>query len=178
MNTHEGGHTDMKQAAMIRGLAAMAFAVTAALAAPAAPASAAPTAAAQPITVESKVAAPAAAAQPMTVESMLAAANKCSTKSIYLPNKARRVVSLKYIECKRTYKGKKQSSTAMWLWDNKPKDKICAVGRTDIRNGKKNWHHSWGPWCNNKRSSPKYISGWHNGADAKVRLFAVKNKKG
>jgi hypothetical protein len=147
----------MKHRMMIRGLAATAFAITATLAG---------------------LAAPAAAAPPTTVQSMVAAANSCSTEYHYLPNKAKRIVSMSVIECQRTYRGKKQSSTAMWLWDNKAKDKKCAYGKTVIPNGKKKaWSHTW-HWCNAKHGSGKYISGWHNGADAKIYLWAGRNKNG
>lgn len=135
---------------MIRGLAATALALTVGLAG---------------------LVAPAAAAESTTVESMVAAANKCSTEYHYVPNKPKRIVSMSVIECQRTYKGKKQSSTAMWLWDNRAGDKKCAYGQTVIGKGKTAWSHIW-RWCNTKRHSPKYISGWHNGADAKVWLWA------
>jgi hypothetical protein len=94
------------------------------------------------------------------------AAQTCSgTRYIYLPDQANRVVSMSYIECWRTYNGTKQSSTEMWLWDNKEGDGLCATGTVRIGD----WSHSWS-WCDATKHSPKFISGWHNGADAKVTL--------
>jgi hypothetical protein len=100
------------------------------------------------------------------VPAAAAAAQTCTkTRYIYLPDKAHRVVSMSYIECHRTYKGKKQSSTAMWLWDNKDHDGLCATGTVHIGS----WVHSWS-WCDATKHSPKLTSGWHNGADAKAIL--------
>jgi hypothetical protein len=93
-------------------------------------------------------------------------AQSCSgTRYIYLPDKAHRVVSMSYTECHRTSNGTKQSSTAMWLWDNRDGDGLCATGTVRIGS----WSHSWS-WCDATKHSPKLISGWHNGSDAKVTL--------
>ena len=93
-------------------------------------------------------------------------AQSCSgTRYIYLPDKAHRVVSMSYTECHRTSSGKKQSSTAMWLWDNRDGDGLCATGTVRIGS----WVHSWS-WCDATKHSPKLVSGWHNGSDAKVTL--------
>lgn len=113
--------------------------------------------------------APASAATPATAAtSGEVTAQACTTKEIYVPNKPNRIVSMRYSECRRTYNGVKQSSTAMWLWDNKEGDGKCAVGRVTIGS----WKHKW-QWCDATKPSPKYISGWHNGADAKVTLEAA-----
>lgn len=94
------------------------------------------------------------------------AAQTCSAaRYIYLPDKAHRVGSMKYTECQRTYNGVRQSSTAMWLWDNKDHDGLCATGSVAIGD----WSHRWS-WCDATKGSPKFVSGWHNGADAKVTL--------
>jgi hypothetical protein len=112
------------------------------------------------------MATPASAAPAMAGPPVGAAAQTCEkTHYIYLPDKAHRVVSMSYIECHRTYQGKKQSSTAMWLWDNRDGDGLCATGTVRIGS----WDHSWS-WCDATKHSPKLISGWHNGADAKVTL--------
>jgi hypothetical protein len=97
-----------------------------------------------------------------------ASASSCSgTRYIYVPDKAHRVASMSYTECHRTVNGTKQSSTAMWLWDNLDGDGLCATGTVRIGS----WSHSWS-WCDATQHSPKLISGWHNGADAKVTLVA------
>lgn len=108
-------------------------------------------------------AAPPASAAPGTT----AAAQTCAAaKSLYLPNRANRIVSMRYIECRRTYQGRAQSSTAMWLWDNRDHDGFCAVGYVDIGD---DFSHHWS-WCDATKASPKFISGWHDGADARVWL--------
>lgn len=86
-------------------------------------------------------------------------------RHVYLPDKAHRVVSMSYVECQRTYHGIRQSSVAMWLWDNKDGDGRCATALVTIGN----WTYS-PSWCDTKRPSPKFITGWHNGGDAKVTL--------
>ncbi|MEV5204299.1 hypothetical protein [Streptomyces sp. NPDC053720] len=76
---------------------------------------------------------------------------------------------LKYIECWRTYRGKKQSSTAVKLCDKFYGEDPYArvkIGR---------WEATWTYWDRyaNGGCSPKYISGWHNGADAKVYFWTA-----
>lgn len=102
-----------------------------------------------------------AAAQPSSDVS--AAAPKCTGwKSAQLSGN---VAGMKYKECWRTHKGKKQSSGAIYLWDNKHDGK-SACGRITIGKWKKTWC-----WGKESQHSPMYISGWHNGADAKFHLF-------
>jgi hypothetical protein len=105
---------------------------------------------------------------PAAADAGSASANTCSgTRYIYVPDKAHRVASMSYVECRRTVNGIKQSSTAMWLWDNRDGDGLCATGTVRIGG----WSHSWS-WCDATQHSPKLTSGWHNGADAKVTLVA------
>ncbi len=71
---------------------------------------------------------------------------------------------LRYIECHRGSGSNRESSTALWLWDNKT-DGRCASAYVVIGR----WSHSWA-WCSTRHHSPRLISGWHRGADAKVYL--------
>ncbi|MCM6773507.1 hypothetical protein NDR87_08485 [Nocardia sp. CDC159] len=92
-----------------------------------------------------------------------ASATKCADwKSVQL---AGNVAGMKYQECWRTYNGKKQASGAIYLWDNKSDGKE-ACGKITIGN----WWRDW-CWGNESHHSPKYISGWHDGSDAKFGLF-------
>lgn len=89
-------------------------------------------------------------------------AQACSkARDIRVNNNA---AGLRYIECHRGSGSKRESSTALWLWDNKHDGK-CAIGRVRIGS----WQHIWS-WCDESHHSPKLISGWHRGADAKVYL--------
>ncbi|MEU6406990.1 hypothetical protein [Streptomyces sp. NPDC046985] len=84
------------------------------------------------------------------------------TKEIHVHHNA---AGLRYVECHRTSGGRRQSSVALWLWDNKTDGK-CASGYVAIGD---QWGHSWA-WCSTREHSPKLISGWHNGSDAHVYL--------
>lgn len=72
--------------------------------------------------------------------------------------------TMKYMECRRTYGGKVQSSTALYLWDRGYGEDpygTVKIGR---------WEATW-TWNEAQGAhSPKYISGWHYGKDAKVYL--------
>ncbi|TGB16030.1 hypothetical protein [Streptomyces sp. MZ04] len=72
--------------------------------------------------------------------------------------------TMKYMECRRTYGGRVQSSTALYLWDRGYGEDpygTVKIGR---------WEATW-TWNEAQGAhSPKYISGWHYGRDAKVYL--------
>ncbi|MFJ5534831.1 hypothetical protein [Streptomyces sp. NPDC093261] len=92
-----------------------------------------------------------------------ASATKCAGwKSVRLDGNP---AGMRYLECWRTYQGKKQSSGAIYLWDNKH-DGLEACGKITIGRWFKDWC-----WSNESQHSPEYISGWHDGADAKFGLF-------
>ncbi|MEU6019482.1 hypothetical protein ABZ826_37530 [Streptomyces sp. NPDC047515] len=106
---------------------------------------------------------PAAAASTQPSSAVSASATRCSAwKSARLKGNP---AGMKYQECRRTYKGKKQASGAIYLWDNKHDGKE-ACGKITIGAWRKDWC-----WSNESHHSPKYISGWHNGSDAKFGLF-------
>ncbi|WP_328334058.1 MULTISPECIES: hypothetical protein [unclassified Streptomyces] len=102
-----------------------------------------------------------ASAQPSS--DVTASATKCTGwKSAQLKGNP---AGMKYKECRRTYRGRTQSSGAIYLWDNRHDGK-SACGRIDISK----WKHTW-CWGNESKHSPMYISGWHNGTDAQFHLF-------
>src|SRR4051812_39958736 len=94
------------------------------------------------------------AEQSHDVSAELVAQSCSSARYIYLPDKRHRVVSMSYIECHRSNDGVRQSSTALWLWDNRDGDGLCATATVRIGG----WAHNWS-WCNATRHSPKLISG-------------------
>lgn len=89
-------------------------------------------------------------------------ANQCSgPRDIRVHHNA---AGLRYIECHRGSGRHRESSVALWLWDNKTDGK-CA--QAYVRIGR--WQHWWS-WCSTRHHSPRLISGWHPGGDAKVSL--------
>ncbi|MBB5119956.1 hypothetical protein AF335_22975 [Streptomyces eurocidicus] len=68
-----------------------------------------------------------------------------------------------YTECRRTYKGKRQSSVRMYLWDRA----YCADPFARVLIGTYDVTYTYFDPVSSGRS-PKYETGWHNGADAEV----------
>lgn len=99
-------------------------------------------------------------------------ATSCSKwKSIRTKNNA---AGAEYMECDRTVSGHKQTSAALYLWDNKTDGK-CA--QAYVMTGRTHWHggfdttwQKWYGWCSTKHHSHKIVTGWHSGNDVRVRL--------
>lgn len=72
--------------------------------------------------------------------------------------------AVSYWECHRTHKGKKQSSTQIWVYDKK-NDGKCVYARVKIAG----WKHTYKA-CPKNHDVSGSRSGWHNGRDAQVRM--------
>ncbi|MDT3397951.1 hypothetical protein RKE29_15080 [Streptomyces sp. B1866] len=80
---------------------------------------------------------------------------------------------VKYRECDRKVNGKKQTSAALYIWDNK-KDGKCAevyvaAGFSHWYGLDTTWDH-WYAWCSTSHHSPEIKTGWHKGDDVQVSL--------
>ncbi|MEV0278185.1 hypothetical protein AB0I22_17625 [Streptomyces sp. NPDC050610] len=88
-------------------------------------------------------------------------AQTCKKHSITVPSDRGAVA---YNECHRTYKGKKQASTQIWVYDKKSDGK-CVYGKVKIAK----WSHTYKA-CPKNHNVNGARSGWHNGVDAQVTM--------
>ncbi|MCA6092091.1 hypothetical protein LE181_07950 [Streptomyces sp. SCA3-4] len=79
---------------------------------------------------------------------------------------------VKYNECHRTYKGKRQSSVTLYVADHAYNSSPRA--RVVIGAWEATYSH-YNPGGPDTQWSEKYKTGWHNGGDAKVTLSIVRH---
>ncbi|MFF7889279.1 hypothetical protein ACH40F_51825 [Streptomyces sp. NPDC020794] len=116
------------------------------------------------------LAAPAQAANTPAASRSASAISCSGWKTIHVNHNA---AGEQYMECDRTVNGHKQTSAALYLWDNKADGKCAetylAAGFSHWNGLNKTWDH-WYSWCSTTHHSPKIQTGWHSGNDVEVSL--------